>query len=124
MKTKSVHLAPLALVLAGLAYFVAAPPSTLGLDLAGSRTNHDRASDLAASSGMRQDARTSELIRNALRDDASLSDHAKQVKVDTNHGVVSLRGKVADPSEKAAVEKIARDVARADRVENHLKVIQ
>lgn len=61
--------------------------------------------------------------RKMLMDDASLSANAKNVKVITIAGVVTLRGPVATEAEKAAVAKHAK-MAGAKSVTNEIEVKQ
>ncbi|HEX5661081.1 MAG TPA: BON domain-containing protein [Polyangiales bacterium] len=61
-------------------------------------------------------------IRKAVIADDSLSFDAKNVKIITRNGQVTLRGAVANAREKASIEKAARDAAGIDRVTNQLEV--
>ena len=51
-----------------------------------------------------------------------LSMDAKNVKVVTNQGVVTLRGPVKNDAERATVEQIAKNYAGANRVDNQVEV--
>jgi len=48
---------------------------------------------------------------------------ARQIKVETHDGVVTLRGKVASTEERTAAEEIARGVKDATSVSNALQVV-
>jgi len=61
-------------------------------------------------------------IRSAIVDDDSLSFAAKNVKIVSNGGVVTLRGSVKNDAEKRAVETYAKQVVGATRVRNELDV--
>jgi hypothetical protein len=61
-------------------------------------------------------------IRKALMDDDTLSFKAKNAKVITRDGHVTLRGAVKTPAEKAAIGKAAVAVAGVARVTNQLEV--
>ncbi len=61
-------------------------------------------------------------IRKAVIADDSLSFDAKNVKIITRDGLVTLRGAVANAREKASIEKVARDAAGTKRVTNQLEV--
>jgi hyperosmotically inducible protein len=61
-------------------------------------------------------------IRKALTADDSLSANAKNVKIITNEGVVTLRGPVNSEKEKAAIETKAKQVAGVKNVDNQLEV--
>jgi hyperosmotically inducible periplasmic protein len=56
--------------------------------------------------------------------DTKMSVNAQNVKIITQDGKVTLRGPVETLEEKAAIEKIAQDVAGDNRVENLLEVSQ
>jgi hyperosmotically inducible periplasmic protein len=61
-------------------------------------------------------------IRRAVAADDSLSTLAKNVKIITADGVVTLRGPVQNPSEKQAIEAKARQFAGVNKVDNQLEV--
>lgn len=63
-------------------------------------------------------------IRKALTDDDSLSTNAKNVKIVTINGVVTLRGVVESGAEKDAVEQKAASAAGIKRVDNQLEIKQ
>lgn len=60
-------------------------------------------------------------IRSAITSDDSMSLQARNVKVITREGVVTLRGPVANADESAAIEAIARQTGAA-RVDNQLEI--
>ena len=68
------------------------------------------------------DLDTTQNIRKALMADNSLSMDARNVKVITNAGVVTLRGPVKNSAERLAIETIARNYAGANRVDNQLEI--
>ena len=59
-------------------------------------------------------------IRASLSDRHDLSINAKNIKIITREGVVTLRGVVADQRERDIVLKIAGTAADAQRVDDHL----
>jgi hyperosmotically inducible protein len=61
-------------------------------------------------------------VRKAVVDDDALSFNAKNAKIVTADGVVTLRGPVASEVEKAAVEAKAKSVAGVTRVDNQLEI--
>ena len=61
-------------------------------------------------------------IRQAVTADDSLSTDAKNVKIITNDGVVTLRGPVKREQEKAQIESKAKQIAGEKRVDNQLEV--
>jgi osmotically-inducible protein OsmY len=62
-------------------------------------------------------------IRSAITSNDSMSMQARNVKVITRDGVVTLRGPVQDAEEKAAIDAIARQ-SGATRVDNQLEIDQ
>jgi hyperosmotically inducible protein len=67
------------------------------------------------------DLKITQQIRQAVMADGSLSFTAKNVKIITNNGKVTLRGPVKSDQEKQAIETSARKVA-GDNVDNQLEV--
>ena len=61
-------------------------------------------------------------IRRAVTADDSLSTNAKNVKIITNNGTVTLRGPVKSEKEKAEIEAKAKQVAGVKRVDNQLEI--
>ena len=61
-------------------------------------------------------------IRQALTADDSLSTNAKNVKIITNDGTVTLRGPVKSEKEKTDIEAKAKQIAGVKRVDNQLEV--
>ena len=62
-------------------------------------------------------------VRQAVTSDDSLSTNAKNVKIVTNDGIVTLRGPVKSENEKAQIESKAKQVAGVKRVDNQLEVV-
>jgi hyperosmotically inducible periplasmic protein len=61
-------------------------------------------------------------IRQAITGDDSLSTNAKNVKIITNDGTVTLRGPVKSEKEKTEIEAKAKQVAGVKKVDNQLEV--
>jgi osmotically-inducible protein OsmY len=61
-------------------------------------------------------------IRKSIVDDDSLSTNAHNVKIIMVDGVVTLRGPVKTPAEKAAVAALAQKAKGVKRVDNQLEV--
>ena len=61
-------------------------------------------------------------IRRAVTADDSLSTNAKNVKIITNNGTVTLLGPVKSQKEKAEIEAKAKQVAGVKSVDNQLEV--
>jgi osmotically-inducible protein OsmY len=68
------------------------------------------------------DRTVTQQIRRAVVADDSLSIMAKNVKIITSDGVVTLRGPVQSPHEKVAIEAKARQFAGVNQVDNQLEV--
>jgi osmotically-inducible protein OsmY len=69
-----------------------------------------------------QDRGITQDIRKALTDRDELSTNAKNIKIITVDGVVTLRGPVKNEQEKSTVVSIARKAPGAKRVEDQLEV--
>jgi osmotically-inducible protein OsmY len=61
-------------------------------------------------------------IRKAVVDNDGLSTNAKNVKIITQNGVVTLRGPVKNPEEKATIASVAQKTGGVKRVENQLEI--
>jgi hyperosmotically inducible periplasmic protein len=68
------------------------------------------------------DLKITQQIRQAVMADGSLSFTAKNVKIITQNGKVTLRGPVNSEQERSAIEAAARKVAGATQVDNQLEV--
>ena len=62
-------------------------------------------------------------IRQAVVADKTLSTTAKNVKIITINGVVTLRGPVKNSQEKGMIEAKAQQIAGADKVNSQLEII-
>lgn len=61
-------------------------------------------------------------IRKAIMSDSDLSTNAKNIKIITRQGVVTLRGPVASSQEKDAIARKVNDIQGIQRVENQLEI--
>ena len=61
-------------------------------------------------------------IRKAVVDHDTLSTNAKNVKIITQNGVVTLRGPVKSPEEKATIAGVAQKTGGVKRVDNQLEI--
>src|SRR5262245_18542841 len=61
-------------------------------------------------------------IRKQITDNDQLSTNAKNVKIVTVDGVVTLRGPVKSPEEKTTIASIARKAAGVKRVDDQIEV--
>jgi osmotically-inducible protein OsmY len=68
------------------------------------------------------DRTVTQQIRKAVVSDDSLSTVAKNVKIITADGVVTLRGPVQNPHERESIEAKARQLAGMNQVDNQLEV--
>jgi len=68
------------------------------------------------------DRTISQNIRQALTADDSLSTNAKNVKIITNEGLVTLRGPVKSEKEKVDIEAKAKQIAGVKNVDNQLEI--
>ena len=72
--------------------------------------------------GSDADRNTTRQIRRAIMQDDKLSSNAKNVKIITVNGKVTLRGPVNSDQEKAAIMDAAQKVASPGAVDNQLEV--
>jgi osmotically-inducible protein OsmY len=68
------------------------------------------------------DINTTAQIRKEIIDDKNMTVDARNVKIITRNGVVTLRGPVNSPEEKRLIEEIATGIASAGNVNNELEV--
>jgi hyperosmotically inducible protein len=69
-----------------------------------------------------EDLKVTQAIRQAVVKDGSLTMTAKNVKIITADGVVTLRGPVNSAEEKAKIEQLATASAGSMKVDNQLEV--
>jgi hyperosmotically inducible periplasmic protein len=68
------------------------------------------------------DLKTTQAIRRALMKDGELSMTAKNIKVITANGHVTLRGPVKTAQEKAKIDQLAKSAAGGAQIDNQLEV--
>ena len=68
------------------------------------------------------DLKTTQAIRQALMKDGELSMTAKNIKVITANGHVTLRGPVNTAQEKAKIDQLAKSAAGGAQIDNQLDV--
>lgn len=68
------------------------------------------------------DLKITQAIRQALVKDGELSTTAKNVKIITNNGQVTLRGPVKNAQEKAKIAQLARSAAGGANIDDQLDV--
>lgn len=89
------------------------------------KNERDRSGDTKTSgdqSNSPEDIKITAAIRRAVVGDKSLSMTAKNVKIITADGVVTLRGPVDNANEKATIAKLAKSAAGQAKIENQLEV--
>ncbi len=104
----------------------AATPSQTAPDKTG-RTVRDRGGETMTpgdQSNEKADLNLTQEIRKAIMADDSLSMNAKNVKIITANGVVTLRGPVNTPQEKATIEAKAQSIAGASNVDSQLEIVR
>jgi hyperosmotically inducible periplasmic protein len=89
-------------------------------------TNERDRSDETQTSGDQSnssaDLKTTQAIRQALMKDGELSMTAKNIKIVTANGQVTLRGPVKTVQEKSKIDQLARSAANGAKIENQLDV--
>jgi hyperosmotically inducible protein len=68
------------------------------------------------------DLKTTQAVRQALMKDRELSTTAKNIKVITANGQVTLRGPVETAQEKAKTDQLAKSAAGGAQIDNQLDV--
>ena len=68
------------------------------------------------------DLKTTQAIRQALMKDSELSTTAKNIKVITANGQVTLRGAVKNAQEKAKIDQLAKSATGGAQIDNQLDV--
>ena len=68
------------------------------------------------------DLKITQAIRQALMKDSELSATAKNIKIITNNGHVTLRGPVKTAQEKAKIDQLAKSAAGGAQIDNQLDV--
>ena len=68
------------------------------------------------------DLKTTQAIRQALMKDGALSMTAKNIKIITASGQVTLRGPVKTAEEKARIDQLAKSAAGGAKIDNQLEV--
>ena len=68
------------------------------------------------------DLKITQAIRKALMKDSELSATAKNIKIITNNGQVTLRGPVNTAQEKSKIDRLAKSAAGGAKIDNQLDV--
>jgi hypothetical protein len=89
------------------------------------KNERDRADATLTAGNQSNDKKDLQLLRNIRRDitkSDTFSTYAKNIKIITQNGRVTLRGPVKTEEEKAAIEVIARKYAVDGGIDNHLEI--
>jgi hyperosmotically inducible protein len=89
------------------------------------KNQRDRSGDTQTSgdqSNNREDLKTTQAIRKALMNDSSLSMTAKNIKIITADGQVTLRGPVKSADEKSKIDQLAKGAAGNAKIDNQLEI--
>lgn len=101
----------------------AVPPNTKPDNTKANQRDTDSAAVTPIDQGENaSDLKVTQQIRQAVMADGSLSFTAKNVKIITLNGKVTLRGPVNTAAERASIEGAARKVAGAGMVDNQIEV--
>ena len=90
-----------------------------------SKNQRDRSGETRTSgdqSNSPEDVQITATIRRAVVEDHSLSATAKNVKIITADGVVTLRGPVQNEAEKTKIAELAQSAAGNAKIDNQLEV--
>jgi hyperosmotically inducible periplasmic protein len=90
-----------------------------------SKNQRDRSGETRTSgdqSNSHEDVQITATIRRAVVKDHSLSATAKNVKIITADGAVTLRGPVKNEAEKAKIAELAQSAAGNAKIDNQLEV--
>ena len=89
------------------------------------KNQRDRAGETKTSgdqSNSSEDTKVTADIRRAIVKDSSLTMAAKNVKVITSGGIVTLRGPVNSAEEKTKIEQLAAAAANGAKIDNQLEI--
>jgi len=86
------------------------------------RDRKDAAVTSGDQSNSQSDLKITQEIRQAVVADKDLSMNAHNVNIITENGVVTLRGPVKSPAEKATIAAKAEHVAGVTRVDNQIEI--
>jgi len=89
------------------------------------KNERDRSGETTTSgdqSNSQEDVKITAAIRRAVVRDNSLSTTAKNVKIITANGMVTLRGPVKNDAEKAKIAELAQSAAGKAKIDNQLEV--
>ena len=106
--------------------FLTSPGASLAQPADNTKINErDRSPDQLTAgqqSETKEDREMTQKIREAIMDDKSLSTNARNVKVITVGGMVTLKGPVRSEEEKRTIEAIAGRVAGKDKITSEIGI--
>ncbi len=123
-KMKRITLSLLCLTALSFSAFAEENSSSPAADNSG-RNERDRSGETKTSfdqSNSKADIDVTAAIRRAVMKDDSLSMTAKNVKIITENGMVTLRGPVKSAAEKAKIAELAAAAAGGAKIENQIEV--
>ena len=100
------------------------PPAAVKADNSGRnvRDRDDATKTAGDQSENEQDRTITQNVRKAVSSDDTLSTNAKNVKIVTSDGTVTLRGPVKSQKEKTDIEAKAKQIAGVKNVNNQLEI--
>jgi hyperosmotically inducible periplasmic protein len=123
MKNTRLHLAAMGCVL-GSALFVSGQTPTPQPAPDNTKTNKTGSATTTADQQKQNpsDVEITRQIRQLVTKDKGLSTYAKNVKIVTENGIVTLTGPVRSDDEKKSVEKKAADIAGVGHVKSEIQI--
>jgi hyperosmotically inducible periplasmic protein len=110
------------LCIAGLALSAAAQDKPADNSARNERDRSGATQTSGDQSNSSDDIQTTAAIRRAVVKDHSLTMTAKNVKIITQGGMVTLRGPVKSAEEKAKIEQLAKAAAPGAKIDNQLEI--
>jgi hyperosmotically inducible protein len=118
------HLILICVFAAGISLYAKTPQQSTPAD---NTKNNQRDRDTGRATadqqkGNRSDVEITRQIRRSITDDKALSSYAKNVKIVTQNGNVTLRGPVRSDEERKSVEAKAADIAGTGHVKSEIQI--
>lgn len=86
------------------------------------RDNYQQKITADQQSEAKADRDLTQKIRQAVIDDKSLSTNARNVKIITIDGIVTLKGPVGSENEKRIIEEKARQIAGSNKIKSEIEI--
>jgi hyperosmotically inducible protein len=124
MMNRILHLTLISVFAAGLSLYAQTPQQSTPADNTKiNKRDHDTAPPTAdQQKDNRSDLEITRQIRRSITEDKGLSSYAKNVKVITQNGNVTLRGPVRSDEERKSIEAKAAEVAGTGHVKNEIQI--